>query len=534
MRYRCTLLLCLLFAGLFAPGVLVAGSIDSPAAPTDAASAMFTLDDLYNRLLNGAAGSKRLGAFAEPLLTPAATGHTVDQIMALAPARDDTNGAVVTDVLAGKTFWQLRSGNWGLATGTLAQRTLDAGSTTVQAGYYAATTLSTVDTDLASGNIRAGVNIFGIDGNSNVVNTSTGTAANSDILSGKTAWVDGAQRTGNISTQTLSSTSTDMPAGYYAGTTLSGVASNLASGNIKSGVEIFGVTGASSVVDTSTGDAAAGDILSGKIAWVDGAAVTGTIAVQTLSAASTTVNAGYYAATNLATVDPDLASGNIKSGKNIFGVDGSPTVLDTSAGTAQASYVAGGKVTYAAGTQVVGLRYPGTVPARVAKTGQTVSYAARDDGNLGVGAGNVYPRFTDNGNGTTTDNLTGLIWLKNANCNYNALTWAQALTYANALASGSCGLTDGSTAGQWRLPNHEELASLTHDAFFSPTLSNTAGTGQWIEGDPFTGVESNYYWSSTTYAGNMSDAWSVRLDIGIVSKESKTAPKYVWPVRGGQ
>ena len=26
------------------------------------------------------------------------------------------------------------------------------------------------------------------------------------------------------------------------------------------------------------------------------------------------------------------------------------------------------------------------------------------------------PRFTDNGNGTVTDNLTGLIWLKNANC----------------------------------------------------------------------------------------------------------------------
>ena len=55
-------------------------------------------------------------------------------------------------------------------------------------------------------------------------------------------------------------------------------------------------------------------------------------------------------------------------------------------------------------------------PAPVPKTGQTVSYATGDDGDLQKGVAWPDPRFTDNSDGTVTDNLTGLIWLKNANC----------------------------------------------------------------------------------------------------------------------
>src|SRR5215831_10404550 len=54
--------------------------------------------------------------------------------------------------------------------------------------------------------------------------------------------------------------------------------------------------------------------------------------------------------------------------------------------------------------------------APVPRTGQTTSYAAGDDGALQKGVAWPTPRFTDNNNGTITDNLTGLIWLKNANC----------------------------------------------------------------------------------------------------------------------
>jgi hypothetical protein len=145
---------------------------------------------------------------------------------------------------------------------------------------------------------------------------------------------------------------------------------------------------------------------------------------------------------------------------------------------------------------------------------------------------NTSPRFKDNGNGTVTDNNTGLIWLKNANC-FGIRTWNQALLDANGLANGSCGLTDGSSAGDWRLSNRKELSSLVHDEYYNPCLSNTAGTGQWIEGDPFTNVQSWFYWSSTNLPFNTDYAWSVGMASGPITLAIKTTSYHVWPVRGG-
>jgi hypothetical protein len=65
--------------------------------------------------------------------------------------------------------------------------------------------------------------------------------------------------------------------------------------------------------------------------------------------------------------------------------------------------------------------------ARVPKTGQTSSWAAGDDGDLEKGVDWPSPRFVDNGNGTVTDNLTGLMWLQDALCMESA-GWATALT----------------------------------------------------------------------------------------------------------
>jgi len=59
---------------------------------------------------------------------------------------------------------------------------------------------------------------------------------------------------------------------------------------------------------------------------------------------------------------------------------------------------------------------PPVGPAPMLKTGQTTSYATGDDGDLQRGIPWPNPRFTDNEDGTVTDNLTGLIWLKDANC----------------------------------------------------------------------------------------------------------------------
>lgn len=162
--------------------------------------------------------------------------------------------------------------------------------------------------------------------------------------------------------------------------------------------------------------------------------------------------------------------------------------------------------------------------SRPAKTGQTTSVETGDDADLEKGVDWPSPRFTDNSDGTVTDNLTGLIWLKNANC-YGPRNWSTALSDAAALANDTCGLTDGSSAGDWRLPHVRELHSLIDFSQFGPAL---------LSGHPFTAVQSNYYWSSTTRASSMSDAKNVYLLDGNVRSTSKTNINYVWPVRGGQ
>jgi len=58
-------------------------------------------------------------------------------------------------------------------------------------------------------------------------------------------------------------------------------------------------------------------MINGVGAWINGGP-----AVKTLSPASDTVAAGYYAATTLSAVDADLAVANIKSGVTIFGKAG--------------------------------------------------------------------------------------------------------------------------------------------------------------------------------------------------------------------
>ncbi|MEI6209707.1 MAG: DUF1566 domain-containing protein [Desulfuromonadales bacterium] len=173
------------------------------------------------------------------------------------------------------------------------------------------------------------------------------------------------------------------------------------------------------------------------------------------------------------------------------------------------------------------------------KTGQKTSYVPGDDGALQKGAPwSPATRFTDNGDGTVTDNLTGLIWLKNANCTdtvagianaYGYLAWAEAITWSNGLKNGICGLSDGSKAGDWRLPNRKELLSLVDRSAISPSLP--AGYSSY-----FNGVQTNnYYWSSSTYAGNSTDAWNVYLKNGFVFSTNKTINIVnVWPVRAGQ
>jgi hypothetical protein len=173
-------------------------------------------------------------------------------------------------------------------------------------------------------------------------------------------------------------------------------------------------------------------------------------------------------------------------------------------------------------------------PALVPKTGQIECYESApdfeacacgeedcppgQDGGLEKGANWPTPRFTDNGNGTVTDDLTGLIWAKDADC-AGTMNWGAAVASCNALATGACGLSDGSSAGDWRLPNVRELQSLIHYGYYGPALPDREGTGRAKPkiDNPFIRQRMDWYWSSSSYAGGTESAWVVNFQDGAVN-----------------
>ncbi|MFC1602207.1 DUF1566 domain-containing protein [Pseudomonadota bacterium] len=195
---------------------------------------------------------------------------------------------------------------------------------------------------------------------------------------------------------------------------------------------------------------------------------------------------------------------------------------------------------------------PSEYPAPVERTGQitcfdqggiptTTCMNTGQDGELQKGIAWPVPRFTDNNDGTITDNLTKLIWLKDATCSElpnsdseGRANWEVALTSASMLANGMCGLSDGSQQGDWHLPNIAELQSLISFEHFLPAIPNTLGTAKWSNGDPFVGVSTRNYFSSTTVSNSFGNAWMVYLHYGVSSLVNKDKAHFIWPVKGGE
>lgn len=171
--------------------------------------------------------------------------------------------------------------------------------------------------------------------------------------------------------------------------------------------------------------------------------------------------------------------------------------------------------------------------APVPKTGQTKCFnvagmeiscdGTGQDGDIRAGVVWPNPRFVNHGNGTVTDRLTDLIWLNVGNCTsffsgdgtgQNQRIWQFALDACNALASGYCGLTDNSQAGDWRLPNRRELESLIDLEQYNPALP---------AGCPLApSTVSSDYWSATSVALGSADAWQVQFLIGTISYGTKS------------
>jgi len=141
-------------------------------------------------------------------------------------------------------------------------------------------------------------------------------------------------------------------------------------------------------------------------------------------------------------------------------------------------------------------------------------------------------RWCDNGDGTVTDLSTCLVWLKNANCTDTLagiiktdgwLNWDDATIWSSAVISGACGLSDGSTEGDWRLPTKNELYTIP----IGPEAVRSSTPRAFV------GVQSQAYWTSTTLANKTDRAWIVDMEFGGVAGTAKFIRFYVWPVRGG-
>ncbi len=162
-------------------------------------------------------------------------------------------------------------------------------------------------------------------------------------------------------------------------------------------------------------------------------------------------------------------------------------------------------------------------PVSIPQTGQDESVRAGDDGDWQAGTALPEPRYYTQADGTVLDKATGLIWLRNLTCLPEVMSWENAINAANMLADdgmGTCGLSDGSEIGDWRLPNVRELQTLIFPGDQLPNNDLPAFSGQ-----------QSRYWTSTTYAGDATDAWFLRY--GFISRSGKTGVFHVWPVRGG-
>lgn len=218
---------------------------------------------------------------------------------------------------------------------------------------------------------------------------------------------------------------------------------------------------------------------------------------------------------------------------------------------------------------------------RFPASGQNRTFVAGEDGDPAFGAALSY---TDNGDGTITDDNTGLVWEKKIARNNapnfadphdadNIYPWRGHCTpfNVNGGTKAECGIdADCTVAGEtcnsntgtavttifewvaalnaagfaghtdWRIPNVRELHSVVHYDRFNPSIDPafhgvSCGAGCTNPADPACSCTvALEYWSATTWEGNQPfTAWVVSFSGGIVTVDSKTVARLVRAVRGG-
>lgn len=155
-----------------------------------------------------------------------------------------------------------------LATGTMASDNLLRAGKTVQVSVAASEFGNAAAEDVAVGKTFTSAAGLKTTGTSTAVETGDATASASNILSGKTAYVNGQKVSGSMANQGSKTAAINaggsytIPAGYHSGT---------------------GKVTANSLASQTAGTAAAADIASGKTAWVNGERVTGAATLSGLT-----------------------------------------------------------------------------------------------------------------------------------------------------------------------------------------------------------------------------------------------------------
>ncbi len=140
-----------------------------------------------------------------------------------------------------------------------------------------------------------------------------------------------------------------------------------------------------------------------------------------------------------------------------------------------------------------------SAPVKIPDTGQTI------DATTTFGEDSDYtinpPSYTDNGNNTITDSVTGLMWQK---VDAGESAWDNAIARAVGVTTG--GYTD------WWLPTPGELYGILNHNNGNPAALNLT----YFPINPAGAAE--YWWTSETYAGDAAKVWCVNAGGGLGPK----------------
>jgi hypothetical protein len=155
------------------------------------------------------------------------------------------------------------------------------------------------------------------------------------------------------------------------------------------------------------------------------------------------------------------------------------------------------------------------------------------DGDVQAGATLSY---TDSGDGTITDNNTGLVWEKKSD-DGSIHDKDTSYTWDSAFAAHVAGLNTANFAGHndWRLPNVKELQSIVNYENSFPPVSSAFNNNCVANCTVLTCscTATNGYWSSSTYQDAPYLGWVVGFGGGDVNTFYKTGFTFVRAVRGG-